>query len=383
MPDESAVLHAFQARLGRAPAVIARAPGRINLIGEHTDYNDGFVLPMTIDRATYVAAAPRADDQVRVISLDFDGDYTFQLGNWHGEAHPHWTRYPRGVMWLLAEKGYTLTGADLVIGSDLPIGAGVSSSASVEMAVLEMLLALLHVDTYSQPEKALMGVEVEHRFIGMPCGVMDQMTSAAGDAGHALLIDCRTLETQLVSVPDSAAVVVMDTAKKRGLVDSEYGLRRHQCEEAARLLGVRALRDVSVADLPAVLPRLEPVIQKRVRHVVTENDRTLQAVDALRSGDLARAGALFNASHASLRDDYEVSCRELDVIVELAQAQPGCYGARMSGGGFGGCAVALVDRTGVADFIAAVAPAYQAQTGLQPDLYAVSPSPGSGVRRLN
>jgi len=383
MPDERAVLHAFQARLGHAPAVIARAPGRINLIGEHTDYNDGFVLPMTIDRATYVAAAPRADDRVRVISLDFDGDYAFRLGDWHGDQHPHWTRYPRGIMWLLAEKGYTLTGADMVIGSELPIGAGVSSSASVEMAVLEMWLALLDVNTYSPAEKALMGVEVEHRFIGMPCGVMDQMTSVAGDAGHALLIDCRSLATELVDVPDTAGVVVMDTGKKRGLVDSEYGARRRQCEEAARILGVRALRDISVADLPAVLPRLEPIIQKRVRHVVTENDRTLQAVDALRAGDLARAGALFNASHASLRDDYEVSCFELDAMVELAQAQPGCYGARMSGGGFGGCAVALVDRAYIDGLIAAVAPAYRARTGLEPDLYAVFPSPGSSVRRLS
>jgi len=217
----------------------------------------------------------------------------------------------------------------------------------------------------------------------MPCGVMDQMTSVAGDAGHALLIDCRSLATELVDVPDTAGVVVMDTGKKRGLVDSEYGARRRQCEEAARILGVRALRDISVADLPAVLPRLEPIIQKRVRHVVTENDRTLQAVDALRAGDLARAGALFNASHASLRDDYEVSCFELDAMVELAQAQPGCYGARMSGGGFGGCAVALVDRAYIDGLIAAVAPAYRARTGLEPDLYAVFPSPGSSVRRLS
>ncbi len=382
MADEQAVLSAFQTRVGHAPAILARAPGRINLIGEHTDYNDGFVLPMSIDRATTVALAPRDDDRVRVISLDFGGEHTFALGDWRGEEHPHWTRYPRGIMWLLAEKGYTLAGLDMVIGSELPIGAGVSSSASVEMAVLEAVLAMLDVTSFTQAEKALMGVEVEHRFAGVPCGVMDQMAAAAGDAGNALLIDCRSLETTLVSIPDRAAVVVMDTAKKRGLVDSEYGLRRRQCEEAARTLGLKALRDLPLAELDAALARLEPVIQKRVRHVVTENDRTLRAVDAFRAGDLEQVGVLFNASHASLRDDFEVSCRELDVIVALAQDQPGCYGARMSGGGFGGCAVALVERDRVEDFIRAVVPAYTAGTGLTPDLYAVAPAPGSGARRL-
>ncbi len=382
MPDEQAVVQAFQSQIGSAPTILARAPGRINLIGEHTDYNDGFVLPMSINQATFVALSPRDDDQVRVISLDFGGDHTFTLGDWHGEQHPHWTRYPRGVMWLLADKGYTLSGLNIVMGSELPIGAGVSSSASVEMAVLESLLALLGVETYTQAEKALMGVEVEHRFVGIPCGVMDQMASAAGDAGNALLIDCRSLETELVAVPEGAAVVVMDTAKKRGLVDSEYGLRRQQCEEAARILGVKALRDVDVADLPEALPKLPPVNQKRVRHVVTEDARTLEAVDAFRAGDLERVGQLFNTSHASLRDDYEVSCAELDIMVALAQAQPGCYGARMSGGGFGGCAVALVQRERVADFIAAVGPAYAAQTGLTPDLYPVSPAVGSGARWL-
>ncbi|GAB4575491.1 MAG: galactokinase [Anaerolineae bacterium] len=382
MPDEQAVLAAFEARTGRPPTLLGRAPGRINLIGEHTDYNDGFVLPMSIDRATFVAIAPRDDDQVRVISLDFDGDYSFTLGDWHNDAHPHWTRYPRGIMWLLEDKGYQLSGVDMVIGSELPIGAGVSSSASVEMAVLEAMLALLNVDQFSQAEKALMGVEVEHRFVGIPCGVMDQMASASGDAGNALLIDCRSLETELVAIPDQVAIVVMDTARKRGLVDSEYGLRRQQCEEAAVMLGVPALRDVSLDDLPDALARLPEVNQKRVRHVVMENARTLETVVALRAGDVRRVGELFNASHASLRDDYEVSCFELDTIVALAQAQPGCYGARMSGGGFGGCAVAMVDRAAVDDLIAAVGPAYAERTGLQPDLYAVSPAPGSGAKRL-
>ncbi len=381
MPDEQAVQEAFQERIGRPPQVIARAPGRINLIGEHTDYNDGFVLPMSINRATFVALARRSDDSVRVISLDFEGDHTFRLGDWHGDHHPHWTRYPRGVMWLLADKGHALTGLDMVIGAELAIGAGVSSSASVEVAVLEALLALFGIE-HSQTEKALMGVEVEHRFVGIPCGVMDQMASALGDAGHALLIDCRSLETTLVPLPSEAAVVVMDTGKRRGLVDSEYGLRRRQCEEGARLLGVPALRDVRVEDLPQALPGLPPVIQKRVRHVVTENARTLEAVEAFRAGDLAQAGRLFNESHASLRDDYEVSCFELDVMVELAQAQPGCYGARMSGGGFGGCAVALVQQAAVSSFIASVAPAYAARTALTPDLYPVLPAPGSEARLL-
>ena len=273
MPDGKAVLAAFEARMGYPAKIVARAPGRINLIGEHTDYNDGFVFPMSIDRSTFVALSPREDDQVRVITLDYNGDYTFQLGDWHNESHPHWTRYPRGVMWLLMDKGYTLTGYDMVLGSELPIGAGVSSSASVEMAILEGLLLALGVDHYSQADKALLGVEVEHRFVGIPCGVMDQMASASGDAGHALLLDCRSLETTLVPIAPEVAVVVMDTAKRRGLVDSEYGLRRQQCEEAARILGVKALRDIEPSQLDAALPKLEPVIQQRVRHVVTEDER--------------------------------------------------------------------------------------------------------------
>lgn len=382
MPGEQAVLDAFQEKIGRPPELLAYAPGRINLIGEHTDYNDGFVLPMSIDRATYLALAPRADDQVRVISLDFGGEHTFTLGDWRGEDHPHWTRYPRGIMWLLAEQGIELRGMDMVLGSTLPIGAGVSSSASVEMAVLEGILTILGIDQYTQAEKALMGVDVENKFVGMPCGVMDQMASAAGDAGHALLIDCRSLETDLVSIPAEAVVVVMDTAKQRGLVDSEYGLRRQQCEQAAAQLGVKALRDLDVADLDTILPQLEPVIQQRVRHILTEDARTMAAVAALRAGDLEETGRLFNASHASLRDDYEVSCAELDAIVAVAQEQPSCYGARMSGGGFGGCAVALVARDQVDDFVAAVAPAYTEKTGLKPNLYPVSPAPGSSARVL-
>lgn len=382
MPDQQAVLDGFAEHIGRPAQISARAPGRINLIGEHTDYNDGFVLPMSIDRATYIAAAPRDDDRVRVVSLDFGSEYEFALDDLQGDQHPHWTRYPRGVMWLLADKGHTPTGLDMVIGSTLPIGAGVSSSASIEMAVLETILLTLGVEM-TQAEKALLGVEVEHRFVGIPCGVMDQMASAAGDAGHALLIDCRSLETELVPVPAEAAIIVMDTAKRRGLVDSEYGLRRQQCEEGARLLGVPALRDVAADDLPDLLPGLPPLIRQRVRHVVTEDARTLTAVAALRAGDLAQTGQLFNASHASLRDDYEVSCRELDVIVDLAQQQPGCYGARMSGGGFGGCAVALVAREQVEPFIAAVAPPYAAATGLTPDLYVVNPAAGSEARWLS
>ncbi len=375
------VLEVFRTRFDGAPALLARAPGRVNLIGEHTDYNDGFVLPAAIDRAIYVAARPRADGQVHLVSVDFEDQTRFTLDTLDDPELPAWSRYPRGAMWWLAAQGIAVPGFDAVMGGDIPVGAGLSSSAAVEVVMIELGLALAGA-SLSKQAIALGGVEVEHRFIGMPCGVMDQMASAMGVAQHALLIDCRSLETTPIPLPGGISIVIMDTAKRRGLVDSEYALRREQCEEAARLLGVPALRDATREQVEAARERLGDVLYRRARHVVGENLRTNVFAMALRSGGLKTAGQAMRESHASLRDDYEVSCRELDIMADLANAQPGCYGARMTGGGFGGCAVALVENGAVDAFVQAVGPAYQAQTGLTPQLYVCQAAAGSGVERF-
>jgi galactokinase len=351
------------------------------LIGEHTDYNDGFVLPAAIDRAVYVAARARIDDMVHLISVDFNEQTTFSMDNLDDPLLPAWSKYPRGSLWWLEDQGYAVPGFDAVIGGDIPVGAGLSSSAAVEVVMIELGLALIEADMRGE-EKALGGVDVEHQFIGMPCGVMDQMASAMGQPGQALLIDCRSLKTELVPVPAGVSIVIMDTGKRRGLVDSEYARRREQCEAAAQILGVDALRDVSIEQLEANKSKLDDVLYRRARHIVTENFRTQSAADALRANSLKIVGQALRASHISLRDDYEVSCYELDVMSDIANTQPGCYGARMTGAGFGGCAVALVEDGAVEDFVKTVSAAYAEKTGLTPQLYVTHASAGSGVERL-
>ncbi|GAB4476174.1 MAG: galactokinase [Anaerolineae bacterium] len=378
------VLDAFSAVYGYAPALLVRAPGRANLIGEHTDYNDGFVMPLAVDRALWLAAAPRTDSMIRVHTLDFGGETAaFTTDQLHDPALPHWSKHVRGAWWLLGEKGQKLPGVDLVLGGDIPIGAGMSSSAAIGVAMIEAALALAGDQARSQIEKALLAVELEHRFMGIPCGVMDQIASAAGIDGAAMLLDCRSLEITPVRIPAEVRVLVMNTMKQRELAGSAYAERRRQCEEAAALLGVAALRDATAAMLDEHAERLGPVRYSRAHHVITENERTLAMRAALQAGNLRRAGTLLNASHASLRDEYEVSSIELDLMSKLARSHPGCYGARMMGGGFGGCAVGLVQAEAVEDVIRTVEAGYRQQTGLQPEFYVCSPAPGSSVERLD
>ncbi len=381
MPVKDLVLKTFRERFGEDATLLARAPGRVNLIGEHTDYNDGFVFPAAIERAIYVAARPRADSTVNLESVDFNARTTFHMDHLDDPELPAWSKYPRGALWWLYDQGYTVPGMDIVIGGDIPIGAGLSSSAAVEIVMLELGLALID-RPMPQVDKALAGVEVEHKFVGMPCGVMDQMASAMGVERHALLIDCRSLQATPIPVPHGTSIVIMDTARRRGLVDSEYARRREQCEAAAQLLGVPALRDAKREQLEAARDRLGDVLYRRARHIITENLRVQAAAMALRGGGLKTAGQALRESHASLRDDYEVSCFELDVIADLASAHPGCYGARMTGAGFGGCAVALVQNGAVEDFVKSVAPAYSARTGLTPQIYVTQAAAGSGIERL-
>lgn len=374
--DETLRQH-FITVFGEPPAFVVRAPGRVNLIGEHTDYNDGFVLPMAIDRAVWIAARPRDDRRMTLRALAFDDQIVIDLDHLQHE-NAGWPEYVKGVAHVLAEAGYPPSGWDGIIAGDVPIGAGLSSSAALELATAR---TFAHLGGWPWDAKAMavVGQRAENEWVGVNCGIMDQLISAAGEPDHALLIDCRSLETSAVPLPNDTAVVILDTGTRRGLVESAYNERRRQCEAAARFFGVPALRDVSPAEFAARETELDDVTRRRARHVVTENERTLQAAAALRRGDAAAMGRLMNESHTSMRDDFEISRAEMDTMVELAQAHPAAYGARMTGGGFGGSAVALVRRDEAAAFAADVARAYQQATGLTPEVTVCRASAGAEV----
>ena len=368
---------AFTDRFGEPPALLVRAPGRVNLIGEHTDYNDGFVLPLAIERAVWIALRPRADRELRVRSVDFAEGARFELDRLE-RGGPEWSEYLKGTAWALAQAGLRLTGWEGVMASDVPIGAGLSSSAAVELATARAFAALAGAD-WQPAVMARLAQRAENEWVGMECGVMDQMISAAGRQGHAVLIDCRSLETHAVPLPRRTVVVILDTATRRGLVDSAYNERRRQCEQAAAFFGVDALRDVEADTFEDDVAGLDPTTARRARHVVTENERTLAAAGAMQAGDAVALGELMNASHESLRDDFEVSSGALDAIVDVSRAVPGCFGARMTGGGFGGCGVALVDAAGSDGFVAAVSREYRSRTGLEPKIYVTGAAAGASV----
>jgi galactokinase len=349
-----------------------RAPGRVNLIGEHTDYNDGFVLPVAIDRDMLFAARSRDDRRVRLHSLNFDASSEFSLDEVRRDEAQPWSNYARGVaLYLqreLGERAKDLRGMDAVISGNVPVASGLSSSAALEVGTATALLGLagLEVDGV---KKALLCQAAENKFVGVNCGIMDQYISALGRAGHALLIDCRSLAYELVPLSGAGyRVVVADTTVRRGLAGSEYNVRRAQCEEAVKLLGerlgrpIRALRDVTPEELAANADELPEVVRRRALHVVGEDSRTLEAVAVLKAGDLKTFGRLMDESHASLRDLYEVSSPELDTLVAAAQGVEGVLGARMTGAGFGGCAVALVREDAIEEFESRVGREYWAKT---------------------
>ena len=374
------VRHEFRQRFGGEPSFIARAPGRVNLIGDHTDYNDGFVLPMAIDRAVWLALRGRDDRRVVVHSLDFDEDASFALD----QATPRqggWVEYLRGVAWALDEAGRPTAGWEGVVAGDVPVGAGLSSSAALELATARAFAATTGV-IWQPVAMARLAQRAENEWVGVNCGIMDQLISGAGVSNHALLIDCRTLETRSVPIPATVAVVVLDTGTRRGLVDSAYNERRAQCEAAARIFGVAALRDVDVPTFVARENELDATTRKRARHVVTEDARTLQAAELLERGDVEGVGALMDESHRSLRDDFEVSRPELDTMVALARREPSCLGARMTGAGFGGCAVALVRRDDAEAFARSVAGAYASAVGIEPAVYLCVASDGASVEQV-
>ena len=374
---------------GHQPATVVRAPGRVNLIGEHTDYNDGYVLPVAIDRSILMAAAPRPDRQVVLHALDFDQRTEFSLENIQHDAQHPWSNYQRGVAFFLQERDFELPGMNAIISGDIPVGSGLSSSAAVEVAAA-YAWQVLSGFSLSRVELALLCQQAENEFVGMKCGIMDQFISALGQRDHALLIDCRTLEHEVVKLGSGesspaplATIVVCDTMKRRGLVDSEYNARRRECEEGVRLLqrhlpGIKALRDVSSAQFERYQGGLPEVVRRCCRHIVYENERVLQSVKALSGNDLVTFVHLMNESHVSLRDDYQVSCRELNVMVEAAWQVEGAYGSRLTGAGFGGCTVSLVAEEAVERFRAHVAAEYQAATGVEPQIYVCAVEDGVG-----
>lgn len=381
MNTREKTIQAFQDEYGGDPTWITRSPGRVNIIGEHTDYNDGFVLPMAIDYAVWVAVKPRTDRIVRVTALDKDQTLEFSLED-ISQGKGGWGEYLTGVAWALQEEGHQLTGWEGVFAGDVPIGAGLSSSAALELALARAFCLVSDLE-WDPKRLALVSQKAENRWVGVNSGIMDQMVSACGKEGYALLIDCRSLDTRQVPLPENARVMVLDTSTRRGLVDSAYNERRAQCEAVACHFDVDALRDVSQEQLLDTAGLMNITLYQRARHVISENQRVLEAVKALEKEDAESLGRLMNESHRSLRDDYQVSREELDQMVEIAQAEAGCYGARMTGGGFGGCAVALVEADQVEDFEYNVARKYLRQTGLEPKIYLTRASDGTSYQEFS
>jgi galactokinase len=364
------------------PARVYRAPGRVNLIGEHTDYNDGFVMPVAIDLCVWVAIARRVDRKLLVRSINFPDTVQVDLEAKDARARNHWSDYVQGVAVILARAGCRLQGANLLIRGDVPIGAGLSSSAAIEVATALALLDNSELIA-DRVELAKLCRSVENEFVGARVGIMDQFVSCCAQAGRALFLDCRSLDYRLLPLPPNVSLITCNTMVKHRHASGEYNSRRAQCEEGVRLLSrslphIRALRDVTAEDLEHHGHNLPETIRKRCRHVVLENARVSAAATALQGGDLATFGRLMKESHSSLRDDYEVSCPELDLMVELAEKQEGVYGTRMTGGGFGGCTVNLVKPDAAAEFEQSVSVAYEKATGLSPQILVTSAADGVG-----
>ncbi len=371
----------FEKRFADHPRIF-RAPGRVNLIGEHTDYNDGFVLPAAVAFSTYVAVAKRSDHKLLIHSEEIPGSFEFDIRHLPEQRTGAWCDYVLGVASVLHQRGHKLGGANLLVHGEVPIGAGLSSSAALEVA---SALALMSMEDKQLPlpEVAQLCRQAENSFVGARVGIMDQFVSCMGKAGHALLLDCRSLEFQFVPIPAGIRLVVCNTMVKHELASGAYNTRSEECEEGVRFFQkwnprIHALRDVSVELVERHVQELAAIIAKRSTHVVRENQRTLDAARALTTGDLDRMKKLMRDSHASLRDLYEVSCRELDIMVDAAEGLPGYCGGRMTGGGFGGCTVNLVREENAADFAQAIAERYRQSTGINPDVYLCTAEDGAG-----
>ena len=374
---------AFADRFGAPPAFVVRAPGRVNLIGEHTDYNDGFVFPAAIEFDVVIAGAPRDDRAVRAVSRVFGQESVFSLDAIEHSADAPWSDYLRGVAKVLSAAGHRLRGMDAVVDGTVPLGSGLSSSAAIEVA---SALAFEAAAGFELPpvQRALLCQRAEREFVGVQCGIMDQFISALGRRGHALLIDTRSLDYRAVPLPESGvSIVIANTNKPRSLASSAYNLRRSQCEQAVAAIRegavvVQALRDVTPSLLDAHRSAMPEVVYRRARHVVSENQRALDGVAALERGDMREFGRLMVESHVSLRDDYEVSSRELDALVDAALAAPGVLGSRMTGAGFGGCTVSLVEDDAVDGFCRQVGDRYRSAVGYDATFYVTGAADGAG-----
>ena len=375
------VIRGFREKFSGDPRWITQSPGRVNIIGEHTDYNDGFVLPMAINYSTWVALQPRQDRHVHITALDMGEELEFDLDQFE-KGEGGWREYITGVAWALGEAGHKLKGWEGVISGNVPIGAGLSSSASLELALARAFALVSDLD-WEPVEMASHCQKAENHWVGISSGIMDQLISAKGKEDNALLIDCRSLKTQHIPLPMNTRIVILDTTTRRGLVDSAYNERRDQCEAVACYFNVKALRDITLDQLEMEYGQLNMLLYNRARHVISGNKRVLDAVEALKSGDVPALGNLMNESHASMRDDFEISREEMDHMVKIAQSQPGCYGARMTGGGFGGCAIALVDKDLVDGFKIAVAEEYEGRTGLKSKIYVTRAVEGTSYEDLN
>jgi galactokinase len=387
MNPKTLALQTYQQRFGKPPEFLAMAPGRVNILGEHVDYNDGFVLPAAIDRATWVAFSPADADVTSLVAADFKEESQFTADgilhktDTHGNPLPEWARYPAGMAWALSQAGLSTPALTAVFASDIPRGSGLSSSASIEMA-FAVAWSFLGGWTLPPMQRALLGQKAENDYVGVSCGIMDQFASACGVEDKLLLLDCRSLDWQTLPIPEDIVLVIADTTVRRKLTTSGYNERRQACEEAVRILsmdlpGITALRDVSVTDFNRLSASLPALVEKRARHVVEEIDRSQRAISLLQAGNIYEFGQIMNACHASLRDLYEVSIPELNTMVEIAQALPGCLGARLTGAGFGGCTINLVEKEAAPTFSINLAEAYQQKTGLKPEITICRASQGA------
>ena len=368
----------YVAQFQRAVELVCHAPGRVNLIGDHTDYNDGFVLPAAINFGTTIAASRREDRIVKVYAHDCDQQINeFSLDDISFDQQMMWSNYVRGTLQALMKMHPDIKGANLVVTGNVPQGAGLSSSASFEIAILKAFTQLYHLDL-NGINAALIGQQAENDFVGCNCGIMDQLISAMGQQGHAMLLDCKDLSFEDAAIPDDLTLFIVNSNVKRGLVDSEYNLRRQQCEQVANYFGKSALRQVTMVQLNAAKEQLEPVLFKRARHVISENERALNTLKALKSNDVAAISVAMKESHISLRDDFEVTTKEIDGLVDMIGSVLGSDGGvRMTGGGFGGCVVALVPNHLVAKVTAVINSKYQQTFGLSPSIYHCSASQGA------
>ena len=380
MPAEN-LRSEFEKRFG-TPCTIFRAPGRVNLIGEHTDYNDGYVMPAAISFDTFVACAENNNGTISAQSLQEPQAATFPVHEPNPQPAHNWTDYVRGVLIQLERDSVAISGANLLIDGQVPIGAGLSSSAALEVVAA---LALLSFSNHSMDSTAIAQLcqRAENEFVGSRCGIMDQFASLHSRAGSALLLDCRSLDTRSLPLPENVSLVICNTMVKHSIAHGEYNFRRAECEAGVRYFArhrktVSALRDVTEDDLRQFGSGLPDVLLRRCRHVVTENARVLAAAEALESSDLKRFGQLMYDSHRSLKDDFEVSCSELDTMVELARKHPGVHGARMTGGGFGGCTINFVEQSEARAFSAQIINAYQYATQIRPEVYITHAAPGAG-----